>query len=171
MPGMSETDRTDKMQKLAELIDGIDVCMMTTNDDGTFRSRPMWNKAHKSDIAAGTLYFFTKKSDAKVSEITDDRDLNCAFSDPSGDRYVSVSGHARVTTDNALAERLWDPTLKSWFPDGPTSPEVAILRVDIDAAEYWDAPDSTMIHLWGMAKAAITGEPAQPGGNEKVGSV
>ena len=168
---MSDTDRSEKSEKLAKLADlikDIKVCMMTTNDEGTFRSRPMWNKAEASDVRGGKLYFFTNKNDAKVAEIADDRDVNCSFSDPAGDEYVSVSGRGRVTTDTALAERLWDTSLKAWFPDGPASPEVGIIAVDVTAAEYWDAPDSAMVHLWGVAKAAVTGESPEPGGNQKI---
>ncbi|MGI4794501.1 MAG: pyridoxamine 5'-phosphate oxidase family protein [Janthinobacterium lividum] len=45
---------------------------------------------------------------------------------------------------------------------------MALLKVAIDAAEYWDAPNSTMIHAYGYLKARLTGEAPEPGGNEKV---
>jgi general stress protein 26 len=42
-------------------------------------------------------------------------------------------------------------------PEGKDDPDIAVLRVDISQAEYWDAPSSTMLHLWGYAKAVTTG--------------
>ena len=58
--------------------------------------------------------------------------------------------------------------MRAWFPKGIDDPDVALLKVAIDAAEYWDAPNSTMIHAYGYLKARLTGEAPEPGGNEKV---
>ena len=35
-------------------------------------------------------------------------------------------------------------------------------------AEYWDAPNSTMIMLYGYVKARLTGKSPHPGENVKV---
>jgi hypothetical protein len=45
---------------------------------------------------------------------------------------------------------------------------VALLKVTVEAAEYWDAPNSMMVHAYGYVKAALTGEPPHPGENRKV---
>ncbi|MEM6313159.1 MAG: hypothetical protein AAF743_03685 [Planctomycetota bacterium] len=37
------------------------------------------------------------------------------------------------------------------------------MEVRLTQAEYWDQPNQTMVHLWGMAKAAITGETPDVG--------
>ncbi len=58
--------------------------------------------------------------------------------------------------------------MRAWFPKGVEDPEIAILKVEVEQAEYWDAPNSTMVHLYGYVKAALTGSSPHPGGNEKV---
>jgi general stress protein 26 len=36
------------------------------------------------------------------------------------------------------------PEFKIWFPKGKDDPEVALLRVTLEKAEYWDSPSSTI---------------------------
>ncbi|MBX9739389.1 MAG: pyridoxamine 5'-phosphate oxidase family protein, partial [Beijerinckiaceae bacterium] len=55
-----------------------------------------------------------------------------------------------------------------WFPKGPDDPEITLLAVDVEEAEYWDAPSSAMIIAFGYAKARLTGEPPQMGENKVV---
>ena len=61
-----------------------------------------------------------------------------------------------------------EPALKAWFPKGVDEPDIALLKINADQAEYWDAPSSPVAHLIGLAKAAVTGQTAHPGENEKV---
>ena len=35
-------------------------------------------------------------------------------------------------------------------------------------AEYWDAPNSVMVHAYGYVKAVLTGTPPSSGENEKL---
>ena len=43
-----------------------------------------------------------------------------------------------------------------------------VLKIKITQAEYWDSPNSAVVHLYGVVKAAITGERADPGENKKI---
>ena len=59
--------------------------------------------------------------------------------------------------------------LGKWFPDGLDSPELALLRVSVATAEYWDAPASRVKKLVGGLRAAVTGDPGKfPGTNQTV---
>jgi general stress protein 26 len=42
--------------------------------------------------------------------------------------------------------------MKAWFPDGLDDPDLALLRVHVEAAEYWDSPSSTMVHIVGFVR-------------------
>lgn len=158
----------DQYDKLDHLIKDIKICMMTTSDGGLLRSRPMWVKSSLRDGADRKLWFFTKQSAAKVDEIRDESDVNLSFADPGSDEFVSVSGKARVSRDREKIKDLWDVSLKAWFPDGPESQDIALISVEPTAAEYWDVPSSAMVHLWGIVKAATTGESPSPGETAKV---
>ena len=153
--------------KLWDMIKDIQVCMMTTiDDDGTLRGRPMWVAQKEFD---GDLWFFTRAGSHKVSEVGEYRQVGLAFAEPKKQDYVSVSGEAQLVRDRARAKEHWSEWLKTWFPNGLDDPDLALLKVRVEKAEYWDAPSSTMVHLYGYLKSQITGQPPQPGENQKIG--
>jgi general stress protein 26 len=144
------------IKKLGELIKGIRVAMLTTADEeGRLHSRPM---ANQDDVFDGTLWFFTESNSAKVNELQRDRHVNLSYADPSDNRYVSVSGTASVSKDRDKMKELWSPLHKAWFPDGLEDPNIALLRVEVEKAEYWDSPSSAVVRLFGFAKALATGK-------------
>jgi general stress protein 26 len=150
----------DKVQndvaKLGELIKDIRVAMLTTVDnEGRLHSRPMETQQSEFD---GTLWFFTDSESEKVHELERDRHVNLSYAKPDDQRYVSVSGTASTVRDQAKMKELWSPLHKAWFPKGLDDPNIALLRVDVDRAEYWDAPSSATVRLFGFAKAVLTGK-------------
>lgn len=157
----------DSVEKLRGLIKGIRIAMLTTAEtDGTLRSRPMGTQQTEFD---GDLWFFTGKSSPKVAEIQRDQNVNVSYADPGDNRYVSVSGRAELIDDKAKEKELWNPFVKVWFPKGLHDPELTLLKIRVESAEYWDAPSSTMVNLVGFAKAVITGKPPENlGENEKL---
>lgn len=158
--------KQQQVEKLAKMIRGIKFAMLTTVDtDGSLRSRPMATQRAPFD---GRLWFFTRASSHKVDEIREDAHVNVSYADPDKQNYVSVSGTCRLVRDGAKMKELWSPAYRMWFPDGLKDPDVALLRVDVTQAEYWDSPSSAMVHLYGMVKAVVTGRPAEPGENRKV---
>jgi general stress protein 26 len=50
-------------------------------------------------------------------------------------------------------EELWSPLHRAWFPKGLDDPNIALLQVEVDRAEYWDSPSSKVVQLIGLAKA------------------
>lgn len=162
-------DKHDKsdIEKLRELIKGIRVAMLTTIDDGHLRSRPMMTQ--DAGHFDGDVWFFTDHDSAKIGEIERDRHVNVAYSDPDSQRYVSLSGTASLLQDREKIRELWSPIAKGWYPDGPEDPRLALLRVQVEKAEYWDTPSGRMIQLAGFVKAVVTGERLDYAGeNEKV---
>lgn len=156
-----------QLEKIGDMIEDIRIAMMTTVDDqGNLVSRPMAALQVDSD---GTIWFFTKRTSPKVDQIEqNEHKVNLSFADVSDADYVSVSGTAQEYDDRAKIEELWNPQAKAWFPKGKDDPELTLLKVHIDMAEYWNSNDSTMVRLFQQAAAVITGNPPKMGENEKV---
>jgi general stress protein 26 len=152
--------------KLYQLIKDVKIAMMTTVDtDGTLHSRPM----HSQDADEhGDLWFFTQIQSPKMTEVSRDNAVNLAYSDPSSQTYVSVSGKAEIVRDKAKIQEKWSEPLRAWFPKGVDDPQIALIRVHPLKGEYWDSPSSTLVHLYGYAKAVVTGEQPKPGDQAKV---
>jgi general stress protein 26 len=70
--------------------------------------------------------------------------------------YVSVCGSARLFRDREKMQELWTPWIEPWFPDGLEDPDLALLEVTVHEAEYWDAPASRTMRLFGLAKVMTT---------------
>lgn len=156
----------DDVRKLGELIRDIKIAMLTTEDDGgDLRSRPMATQQTEFD---GDLWFFTDVSSPKVAEISHHQAVNVAYADPKKERYVSVSGRAELVRDRAKIEQLWNPVYKAWFPKGVDDPNIGLLKIHVEKAEYWDSPGSAVVHLIGFVKAIATGQRADIGENEKL---
>ena len=144
------------MQKLADLINEASIAMLTTEEaDGTLRSRPL---ATLQMDSAGKLWFFIAMSSGKVEDIDQHRKVNLSYANVGKQDYVSISGHARLFRDQEKMQELWTPWVEPWFPDGVNDPDLGLLEVTVDDAEYWDdAPASKTQRLFGLAKALSTG--------------
>jgi general stress protein 26 len=150
------------VKKLGELIKDIKFAMLTTVEpDGSLHSRPMATQEVDFD---GDLWFFTGASTAKVDEVRHDQHVNVSYAEPGDNTFVSVSGKATVVRDRAKAKELWNPVYKAWFPKGLDDPDLALLKVSVEKAEFWDSPSSKVVQLLGFAKAIATGERARGAG-------
>ncbi|MCC7451211.1 MAG: pyridoxamine 5'-phosphate oxidase family protein [Anaerolineae bacterium] len=158
------TGTDTSIEKLRDLIKGIKIAMLTTQeDDGTLRSRPMFTQETEFD---GDLWFFTAESSPKVDEIQQQRQVNVSYI--SKDTYLSVSGKAQLVRDRQKIEELWNPVYKAWFPNGKDDPDLALLKVHVEQAEYWQSPPGAVVKLAGFAKALVTGERYEGGENRKL---
>jgi general stress protein 26 len=160
-----EEKRQESIAKLKGLIEEIDFAMLTTVNGGQLRSRPMSTQKFEFD---GDLWFFTSDQTHKIEEIEQDSRVNVAYSKPEDNVYVSVSGRAELVKDKEKIEELWNPILKAWFPEGLDDPTLALLKISVEEAEYWDSPNSKIVQLYGFVKAIVTGEPAKGGEHGKV---
>ena len=68
-----------------------------------------------------------------------------------------MSGRAQVVNDRVRARDLWSPILKAWF-DGPDDPDLRLIRIDVEHAEYWNTPGGKIASLFSLVKGAITGD-------------
>jgi general stress protein 26 len=165
---MSKTaTQEDKLGKLREIIKAVDICMLTTVEEGgELHGRPMSN--NREVEFGGDLWFFTYGSSHKVDEVGRVPKVNASFADIDGRQYASVSGRAEVVRDRAKVEELWQPHLKAWFPEGVDTPDIALLKVMAERAEYWDGSQSLVAHAVSLVSSLVKGEPAQSGENEKI---
>jgi general stress protein 26 len=145
---------TAGQQKIAELVKDIRIAMMTTvAKDGTMSSRPM---AVQNTPFDGTLWFLTRTDSGKVEEVEQDYHVTLTFAEPKSSKYIAVKGTANVNQDKAKIHELWNPMYKAWFPEGENDPQIAVMRVDVTEADYWEASDSKFVVLLKYAAAALT---------------
>ncbi len=140
--------------KIAELVKDIHIAMMTTvAKDGTMSSRPM---AVQNTPFDGTLWFLARSNSGKVEEVEHDNRVTLSFAEPKSSKYIAVKGRASVSQDRSKIKELWNPMYKAWFAGGENDPQIAVVRVDVTEADYWEASDSKLVVLLKYAAASLT---------------
>jgi general stress protein 26 len=132
---------------------------------GSFTAGPWLPRKKHFD---GTLWFFTRKSSPKVDEVAGHHEVNVAYASATDMSFVSLSGRAILVDDMHAIDQHWNQFVATWFPNGKADPDLALLRVDIDTAEYWDAPSSKMAVAFDYIKARVTGTQPDLGEHGKI---
>jgi general stress protein 26 len=157
---------TEARDKFKEKVKKVKFAMLTTiEEDGEIHTRPIATNEMEED---GSLWFFTKAHSAKVEEVKQDQRVGLSYSDPDGDTYVTASGTASVVRNRKKIEELWNPTLKAWFPKGLEDPDIALLKVMPDRAEYWDEAGGKLVTLFKIAGALLQGKKHRSSEHEKL---
>jgi len=164
---MAEKTEQEQRETVKQLVKDARIAMLTTmTGDGRHVSRPMALQDVEFD---GDLWFFTYSDSDLVSQVTANPQVNVSFSDAKQHAWVSIAGAASRVDDRAKAEELWNPLLKAWFPDGLETPNLTLVKVQGETAEYWEAAHSSrVVTMLGYAKAAVTGKTPDAGANETV---
>jgi general stress protein 26 len=150
-------EHTNDISKFWDLIKDMRFGMFTArHGDGTLRSRPMTTQNGK-DERGDLLWFFMSRGGEAAVDLESEPDVNVSYTDTDKDAYVSVAGTARIVDDLEKKKKLWGPINQSWFPGGPSDPELALVAVSIRHVEYWDVKNSHIVQLFKMATAAATG--------------
>ncbi len=151
--------------KLHELLEDFGVAMLVTRTaNGNLRGRPMALAEVETD---GTLWFATGRDGGKVDELGKDKYVVVTMQ--SSTKFVSLSGVANIVEDRAKIAQLWKTEWKVWFPGGVDDPNIALLCVDGNSAEYWDnSGTSSLKYLVEAGKAFLTGTKLDAGDDPKV---
>jgi general stress protein 26 len=129
---------SDDLDRVWALADKIGFCMLATLEGGVIRARPMAAHAERGENA---FYFLTDAESHKDQDIEANPNVNLAFADPSGQKYVSISGRATVSDDRAKIKELWTIAAKAWW-------------------DYWDSPGTVVSTIKMVAAAATRTRPA-----------
>ena len=73
----------------------------------------------------------------------------------------------RIAMFRGGISELWNPLLRAWFA-GPDDPTIRLIRVQVDAAEYWETPGGKVASLISMLKAAVSGNRPDTSGENRT---
>jgi general stress protein 26 len=141
------------IEQLRKMIKDVKYALLTTAaPDGSLHSRPLTTLDWDFD---GVAWFLVPRDSRLAGELTRSPDVNLAYASPEQDTFISLAGRAQVQQNPARARELWNRWAEMFFPDGPESPEVGVLRVEIRSAEYWTGPNDLVEKVTGTAKALV----------------
>ena len=151
--------------KIAELTRGIKFAMVTfVNHEGHLHAAPMTTQDEDFN---GTVWFIGSKDSDLVRSIPGNAQVNLGYSDTAGHNYVSINGTAELVNDKAKLDELWSDGYNAFFEQGKEDPNVQLIKVVGNGAQYWEG-SGRVVSMIKMAKAAITGDTAKLGETEGV---
>lgn len=155
----------DALDRITDIVSSADVAMLTTEGaDGTLHARPL--AVLQKDFER-SIRFLIEDPSPKVEEIRVNPRVNVSFASKKG--YLSLAGTARlIEGDDAAIDELWSPAAEAWFPGGRQDPEIVVLEVLPDSAEYWAKTDAGIVAAAKAAKAFFTKEEPDVGENRTV---
>jgi general stress protein 26 len=157
------SDNARNADRAWELMKKIGFAMLVTRDGDKLRARPMSAYPEREENA---IYFLTDARHHKDEEIARNPDINLSFADAGSQKYISVTGTAAVSDDRAKIKELFSTAAKAWWTSAD-DPNIRVLKITPDDAEFWDTPGSVISYVK-MAAAAVTGTRPEIGDNRKV---
>jgi general stress protein 26 len=156
-------DNARDQDRVWQLMEEIGFAMLVTDDGGKLRARPMSACLERHSNA---IFFLSDARRHKDDEIARNPAINLSFADAGSQKYVSVTGTAAVSNDRAKIKELFSTPAKAWW-DSADDPNIRVLKVTPQDAEFWDSPGSVVSYVK-MAAAAVTGRRPDIGENRKV---
>ena len=154
---MQPTDSSapGRFVQLCEILRSVNIALLTTTDRrGGPHTRPI--QTLDIDERGQTLWFFTDHGSPKTCDLNIDRQVMLGYSNPSKGLFAVIYGVGRILHNPSQARRLWRLEQRAYYPSGPGDPRLAVLRVQIERAEYWIAPGR--LSYWiAAARATVTG--------------
>src|ERR1700754_1737452 len=160
---MANDNTAHDIDRAWELMKKIGFAMLVTHDGDKMRARPMSAYLERENNA---VLFLTDARRHKDEEIARNPNVNLSFADAGDQKYVSVTGTAAVSNDRAKIKQMFSLPAKAWW-DSAEDPNIRVLKITPDDAEYWDSPGSVISYVK-MATAAVTGTRPDLGDNRKV---
>ena len=130
---------------------GRTASVTTESSSGELHSRPL---AIIEDDFVDTLWFFTADPSPKTAEIALHPEVNVSVGDGKG--WLSFSGTAAVSRDQARIEKYWSPWAEAYFEGGREDPAVALLEVTVRSVHYWDLDKPAIVSVFEEVKGVVT---------------
>ncbi|MGW9021767.1 pyridoxamine 5'-phosphate oxidase family protein [Leucobacter chromiiresistens] len=139
------------------------VMLSTATPDGKIVSHPMTPQEVTDD---GDVWFFIGLQGDQADAIRANPQVNLAFAETGS--WLSVSGVAEFVSDRAKAAELWDGEVEAYFDGGLEDPNLGLLRVNGESAQYWGIPGGKVAAAVKIAAAKLTGSegPGRSGTTE-----
>ncbi len=160
---MSDQDSTEDLNLIQGIMQDVGTAMVTTaTADGTLHAAPMTTQEAEFD---GDAWFILSRSSETARNAAATPHVNVTWAGTSS--WLSLAGSAELVDDTAKLKELWNPFVEAWFPGGAEDPDVTLLKVTGEGAQYWDSPGRVATVL-SMLTASITKNPPSSGDSGTV---
>ena len=146
-------------EKVVEIMRGEGLAMLTcVSHDGKLHSHPMAPQEVTDDA---DVRFFIGLQGEQADELRTNPEVNLAFAEAGS--WLSVSGRAVFEENRAKIDELWNDDVSKWFDGGKDDPNLGLIRVVGDSAQFWGQPGGKVASIAELVKAKVTGQRPEGG--------
>lgn len=149
-------NNTQAIEKLQQLIDAIEVGILSTFVDHTVypHSVPM---TYQEVDNQGNIWFLFSSESESYNHLMRNNKVSLTFGSPSTYEFLSINGLGESVHDDVKIEKYWNKFAEAWFTD-KNAPRIRLLKVVPLEAHYWDNKSNKFMTLLKVAASAITGQ-------------
>jgi general stress protein 26 len=141
------------IDKIREMIKDVKYAMMTTvTSEGHLHSCPMTTS--ETSLGAKEIWFIGDKTSEAVADIKNNKQVNLSYVSQQDKDYVSINGVAELVEDKDKLDELWSPVYNAFYEHGKEDPDVQLIKIVPNGAEYWISGNS-VLNAVKMAAAAV----------------
>jgi general stress protein 26 len=160
----------DQVRHCYAVLDQFDTAMLitrTAHGEG-LRARPM---AIAQVDDSGDIWFISERHTGKIDEIQFHHKVHVTCQ-RDRDYYLSLSGMAELVDDRGKVADIWKEPYKVWFPNGKEDPDLVLIRLEPESAEFWDnAGEKKLQYTIDSIRAYMTGSKPDPARNDQYAAV
>ena len=134
-----------ELKDVAGTLKDVDFVMLNTHTDGgQIAGRPMSN--NRDVEYDGDSWFFVDEESRTFEDVQRDPKVTLSVQGNKGllgkpPVFLSIEGQAEVFSDQESLAAHWTSDLDRWWPNGPATPGVALIKVRATRIHYWDGED------------------------------
>lgn len=139
------------IKDVAETLKDIDFVMLNTHTEaGRIAGRPMSN--NRDVEYDGDSWFFVEQESRTFSDVTTDPKVTLSAQGSKGllgkpPIFLSIEGQVEIVLDRTTLAEHWTKDLERWWPEGPSTPGIALLKVHAERIHYWKGEDEGEVSL------------------------
>lgn len=154
--------------KFYSLLKDFRTAMLITNSSKGLCARPMALAGIETNCE---IWLITDSHSAKVDELSEFPQVHITCQNEH-DSYLSLSGIATTSQDRQKIKALWKEPFRVWFPEGAEDPQILLIHIIPQRAEYWDNTGYNKAkYLFQAVKAYVTGTKPEVKNEEQHGTV
>jgi general stress protein 26 len=147
----------EAIEKLKQLVDDIDVGLMTTFPANSSFPHSVPMSRQEVDENGHIWYLCSSESDT-VNHLQTDSRVMIHFAHVGNYQFLTVEGRAQISRVQARIDRYWNKFMEAWFEKGKDDPRIRVMQVIPEDAHYWDNKTNKLVTLLKVATSAVTGQ-------------
>ncbi|MGL5253372.1 MAG: pyridoxamine 5'-phosphate oxidase family protein [Moraxella sp.] len=151
---MTTLTKAQHLENINKVIDSVKYAMMTTitSDEKHLHACPM--TTNKNDLENGKIWFIGDKKSETVQDLAKNPQVNLSYTSADQKDFVSINGVAELVDDKTKLDELWSPIYNAFYEKGKEDPNVQVIGVTCNGAQYWLSGNS-VVNMFKLVSAAM----------------